>query len=153
MRETPMRRFIAPLLAAFLSACAAETSSPALADHFEVISGAGQAGGYGRPLDTMIVVRLVDDQGHPVTGMDVRWSVLAGGGRVETASATTGADGLALGRWVLGVIPGEQRLRLAANGVTPLDLDASADGLRAKAIAVTGAAACAIDSLGAPWCW
>lgn len=147
-----MRSLIA-LYALALGACAAETSSPAVADHFEVLAGGAQTGAYGRALDSLIVVRLVDDRGAPMVGVPVRWSVITGGGRLDPVTAVTGPDGLAMGRWIMGSTPEDPRLQVSAAGLPPLDIVAQVAVLRATAVAVSGSAACVLDPLGAAWCW
>ena len=146
-----MRSLIA-LSALALAACAAETSSPAVADHFEIVQ-APSTGIPGRPLDAPLLVRLLDDHGDPMPGLDVQWSVTSGGGHLGTVSTTTGGDGLIAGQWILGPFAGDQQLRVSAAGVSPLDITIEVDGLRAAVVAVTEAAACTLDSLGSVWCW
>ena len=135
-----------------LAACAAETSSPSVADHFEVVQAA-TSGTPGRPLDSLVVLRLVDDRGEPVVGASIAWSVVSGDGALTGAGDTTGGDGLVAVGWTLGPLPGTQRLRIASTGVPALELEVETNALHAVAVAVSEAAACAIDSLGDAWCW
>lgn len=140
-------------LTVFLGACTAETSSPAVADHFEVVGGAGQTGTFGRALDSALVVRVVDDRGAPMVGKRLTWTVTAGGGTIEAASAETGVDGIAQARWRLGTLIGTQAVQVRGDGLPTLQVTADVDGLRASAVAVAGDAACALDPDGHPWCW
>ena len=61
MRIRSMRNYFLPLAAALMVACSAETSSPAVVDHWEVIQGGAQLGTLGLPLDSLVRVRLVDE--------------------------------------------------------------------------------------------
>src|SRR5690242_2227945 len=142
-----MRSWIA-LSALALGACAAETSSPAVADHLEVVSGAGQTGTFGRPLDSVVVIRLVDDHGAPMAGRPLAWTVTAGGGALEVAETETGVNGVALAHWRVGTQIGPQAIQVRTDGLPPLEITADVDGLRASAVAVTGGAVCALDTDG-----
>jgi len=147
-----MRSWIAFSVLA-LGACAAETSSPAVPGRLEVVMGADQVGAPARGLDTMIVIKLTDDRGAPISGAAITWTVKGGGGQLEGAATTTGPDGLATARWILGNLPGPQQLQVLANGVDPLEIVADARGLRALAVAVSGHAVCAIDTTHVTRCW
>ena len=64
-----------------------------------------------------VIVRAVD--GAPASGVAVRFTVTAGGGAVEGATATTDANGKAsAGRWILGFVAGTNALT-----VSPVDGD------------------------------
>src|ERR1041385_2587219 len=57
-------------------------------------SGDGQSGGAGTVLPDPLRV-IVTQDGVPVAGRAVGWSVLASGGAANPATSTTGADGIA----------------------------------------------------------
>ena len=61
----------------------------------QVAGGDGQSATRGTILRDSLVVRVVDANGNPMAGATVRWSVVTGGGRVEQATSTSGADGTA----------------------------------------------------------
>jgi len=147
-----MRSLVA-LSALALAACAAETSSPAVPGRLEVVMGGDQAGIPARSLDTLVVVRLVDDRGDPISGAAVSWTVTGGGGRLEAPGATTGTDGLAAARWIMGATPGPQQLHISASGVDAIEVSAEARGLQGLAVAVTQGAACVIDTTHVTRCW
>ncbi|MEX2526166.1 MAG: hypothetical protein WEA09_00895 [Gemmatimonadota bacterium] len=86
----------------------------------EQLGGDGQEELVGVPLPEALVVRLLDDQGAPVPGVEVEFAVTAGGGSVEVASVATDADGVAsAGIWTLGPTGGSQSVTASAGeGVT-----------------------------------
>jgi plastocyanin len=49
---------------------------------------------------------LVTLNGDPVEGTDVTWAVSANGGSIAPVTATTGADGIAVGEWTFGTKSG-----------------------------------------------
>jgi alpha-tubulin suppressor-like RCC1 family protein len=49
-----------------------------------------------------VVVRIEDERGEPVAGVQVRFAVQGGGGTIEPVTGVTGDDGTAEARWVLG---------------------------------------------------
>jgi plastocyanin len=55
------------------------------------------------PQDLRVIVTL---DGQPVEGEDITWAVAANGGTVIPATATTDADGIALGEWTFGTTSG-----------------------------------------------
>lgn len=70
-----------------------------------------------------VIVR--DAQNRPVGGVTVQFVVTEGGGQVEGAAASTGADGIARAtRWTLGPA-GSQRLSATAGGLPPVVFRAS----------------------------
>ena len=148
-----MRRYFAPLVAALIVACAAETSSPAVADHFEVVQGGNQTGILGLTLDSLLRVRLVDDQGHPMPGVAVTWSVTSGEGSLPFSTLTTNATGEAVAQWHLGFGPGIQEVRVVTPGVEPLTVVAEAPTAEFTQLAVGNSFACGLDADGIAWCW
>jgi hypothetical protein len=147
-----MRSFIA-LSALALAACTAETSSPAIPGRLEVVMGGAQVGVPARSLDTLVGIRLVDDRGDPIPGATIHWEVTGGGGRLDEAGATTGTDGVATARWIVGATPGPQRLHVSASGVDAIEVGAEARGLQGLAVAVTQEAVCVVDTAHVTRCW
>jgi hypothetical protein len=62
--------------------------------------GSEQWGRVGMPLQSLLVVRLLNSAGQPLVGVDVTWTPSAG--TVNPTSSATDADGLASTRWTLG---------------------------------------------------
>ena len=146
-----MRSSIA-LVALTLAGCAAETSSPAVADHFEVVQ-APATGIPGRPLDSLLIVRLVDERGAPLAGVEVRWSVDPGSGTIAPTSSTTQHDGTASAVWTLGLGGDDQSVRVGLPGVPTLRIGIAIDGVRAVQLALGSGFACILDSVGDASCW
>ncbi len=138
--------------AVLISACAAETSSPAVVDHFEVVQ-APATGTPGRTLDSLSVVRLVDDQGAPIAGMEVGWSISPGNGSLASVTTTTAQDGTIVAQWTLGATGDTQFVSVILPGVPTLRVAVVSVGARATHLAVGAGFACLLDSLGDAWCW
>jgi hypothetical protein len=66
------------------------------------VSGDAQTGVPGSTLEAPLVVEVVDGDGNPLSGQVVNFRVRGGDGSVDPASFTTGDDGQAGTRWVLG---------------------------------------------------
>lgn len=77
-----------------------------------LISGNGQSGSPNTTLSNPITVEVRDANGAVIKGMNVRWSVLSGGGQVSTSSTVTDINGRASNTWKLG-ISGNQQLSAA----------------------------------------
>ncbi len=83
------------------------TGSPSQA---AVIYGDRQSADPGARLGDPVGVRVRDEFGNPVAGVEVRFQVIQGGGRVSPSSAETDEAGRAYARWTLGDTPGTQLL-------------------------------------------
>ena len=92
-----------------------------------IAAGDGQTALPASALAIKPMVRVLDAQGTGLRGVTVSFSVEAGGGSIQQASAVTGADGSASpGDWTLGPGEGENRLRASAGSLTPVVLTAQA---------------------------
>jgi hypothetical protein len=91
----------------------------------EAVAGGGQAGPADGVLPQPVVVRLVQPTGAAVGGARVTWTVVSGGGSLDSAVSLTGTDGHAARRWRLGGVPGEQRLRATFRGLPPVEFTAA----------------------------
>ena len=84
-------------------------------DALEVVSGTGQQGIVGKPLDAPIAVRAVDAGGAPIAGVSVSFSVVdEQEGSANPPNAQTGSDGTANTAWTLGPTTGTQELTASA---------------------------------------
>jgi len=90
-----------------------EDPDPVLA----TVSGSGQSGDVGEPLSAPLVVRVTQGT-QAVVGTTVSWTVTAGGGSVDPASAPTDGTGTASTTWTLGASPGANTVAASAAGVT-----------------------------------
>ncbi len=70
-----------------------------------------QAANVGTPAPAVPVVEARDDEGRPLSGVPIEFAVVAGGGVVTGARTETNAAGRAHpSSWVLGQVPGANRL-------------------------------------------
>lgn len=137
------------LFAGSLAAC--DSSSTDIDPNRSVVpvSGTDQVAGTGALLET-IRVRVVDD-GQPVSGAEVRWRVIEGGGTVSQDVSTAGADGIATVEWTLGQQAG-QNLLLATSGNGSVTITATSR-FEIGTISVGYQHACAIATSGEAYCW
>lgn len=117
----------------------------------EVVSGDGQRAVQGLQLEDSVIVRVLDQEGRPLSGAEIAFVPATGHGQVDSASATTGGDGRAHAFWTLGADAGDQTLNVAAGeagagvGATAVDLEAELD------VVFTPPSQAEIDAVGADW--
>ena len=86
-----------------------------VAARIEAVEGDGQSVPAGDPVPTKPAVRVVDQSGDPVAGVQVMFVVTGGGGSVADADKITGSDGIArVGGWTLGPSAGTNTLEARA---------------------------------------
>ncbi|HET8623146.1 MAG TPA: hypothetical protein VFM14_06255 [Gemmatimonadales bacterium] len=97
-----------------------------------VVSGEGQRASVERRVGAPITVQVVSRGGRPISAVPVRFTT-PDGGKVDPAIDTSDGQGLARATWVLGAVPGRQRLTPVVEGIaaTPTVL-AEADPLPAN---------------------
>jgi hypothetical protein len=101
--------------------------------------GSGLTGRVGRPVETVPGVRAVDRFGHPVGGVEVRFTTSPDQGYVAGFRAITGSDGVARPEsWELGTRAGTQRLQAVAGGLMAELLAVAVPGPVARLVAVAG---------------
>ena len=101
-------------------------------------AGDGQAATTGTSVADPILVRVTGRTGTALAGVRVSFSVTAGGGRVQFATVSTDAEGVASpGRWTLGAA-GPQELRASVEGLQPVTFTATAIAIPARIMAVAG---------------
>ncbi|HEX6041452.1 Ig-like domain-containing protein [Longimicrobium sp.] len=79
-----------------------EAAAPA---HIAAVAGGGE-GPVGGAMADSLAVRVTDQYGNPVSGVEVAWAAQTGGGSVQPAASTTDAQGMARAQWTLGPIVG-----------------------------------------------
>ncbi|MGH7533265.1 MAG: hypothetical protein ACREL4_08240 [Gemmatimonadales bacterium] len=137
-----------------LAACSADPTSPLAIGTVQLVSGDGQTGTPGVPLDDTLTVKVLDQTGRsPMSGVAVQWSVQDGGGTFDHALDTTDLQGMAHAVWTLGAMPGANNAVATVGDLPGVEFSASADGLRAVAVALGNGFACAIDVGHKGWCW
>jgi len=100
------------------------------------VAGDEQAGDVGAPLDSAVVVTLLDARGNGVAGAPVAFSVTTG--MVSATGASTDAAGSAETAWTLGTVSGIQELTVEGGfaGEATRVVSANAYALDAKTIAL-----------------
>jgi adhesin/invasin len=107
-------------------------AAPPEAAELVVVQGNHQTAAAGVILPTAVVVRVRSEEGAPLEGVPVGFSVQAGGGVVEPATGMSDANGEVKTRWTLGPhqqlhellasVPGVEPVTITATGVVPSDL-------------------------------
>jgi Tol biopolymer transport system component len=88
--------------------------------------GTGHRASVGSRLPASLAVLASDEFSNPVGGAAVIFSVISGGGTLESESAATNAYGVATsGVWTLGPVLGEQQV-LASSGTVEVQISATA---------------------------
>jgi len=72
------------------------------AESLVLVSGNGQTGTPSTALPESLVVQVLDAGGNSVSGVNVTWTVTAGGGGISPVIVPSDASGLAKARWTLG---------------------------------------------------
>jgi adhesin/invasin len=75
------------------------------------------AGVAGAPLPDSVAVRALDENGNPVEGVSVAFTVVDGGGTVSPTSGTSNADGVVRSLWTLGPHAGPNSMEARGEGV------------------------------------
>lgn len=108
---------LALLAAAFTAAC--KDSSPVSHDptHIIIVSGTNQSANVSAPLDSSLVVQVLDGLNKPVAGVALSWNVI-GGGTVSPTSTTTDNDGKSSVKWTLAPTAGTQVVTVTSAQIT-----------------------------------
>ena len=99
----------------------------AIANTLDKLSGDEQEGAVGVALSEPFVVEVRDQNGNPLAGAKVTFSVTAGGGTLSATSPTTGADGRASTTLTLGSQPGTNTVETTVPGLEPVIFTATAE--------------------------
>jgi hypothetical protein len=111
-------------LAATASGCE-RVAAPPEPDHLVVVQGNLQSAAAGTLLPTAVVVRVRAEDGSPVEGTPVGFSVQTGGGIVEPATGLSDANGEVKTRWTLGPNQNIHELLASTAGVDPVTITAT----------------------------
>ena len=128
------------------------TIAHSLQDRITVVSGDDQRAVVNSRVPNPLAVRVVDEYSNPVDNAEVQFTVVDGGGSIDTDTLTaglqskafTGVDGLAYGEaWVLGTVSGSDSDRISASitagTVTSVEFTATSDHDQADALTLTPA--------------
>ena len=104
-----------------LQGCGSDTTRPKparpVATTISVVSGDGQTARINSAVSVAPSVVVKDQNGSPMAGVSVSFTVSAGGGTVSGGSQTTNASGIATaGAWTVGKTPGANTLSATASG-------------------------------------
>ena len=109
---------------------------------FTVVAGAGQTANAGTAVAVPPAVKAARDDGSALANVTVNFAVTGGGGVALGTTATTGVDGIARPiQWVLGTVPGANRLEASTAGRSTLNFDATGVAAVAASAVATGGTA------------
>ncbi|MGB7213390.1 MAG: hypothetical protein WBC97_12280 [Gemmatimonadales bacterium] len=138
----------------FLAACSADPTSPLAVGSVQMVSGDGQSGTPGLPLNDTLTVKVLDQTGRsPMSGVAVQWAVQSGGGTMDHTVDTTDLEGMARAVWTLGGMPGANQVSAAIADLPGVEFSATGQGFRALQVSVGSYHTCAVDTIGRAWCW
>jgi len=112
--------------AAGLATAFAAVATPGEPSLFEKLSGDEQEGSAGTELSDSLAVRVADSHGNPISGMEVTWSVVAGGGSVSPGTSITDQAGEARTAWTLGAAAGRNEVAVLVEGNSRVAFSATA---------------------------
>ena len=93
-------------------------AAPRVAHALEKISGDNQQGPPGEPLLSPFIVEVRDTENRGLEGIDVTFTVTAGGGLLSERTVTTGPNGQASSKLTLGNDEGENTVSVSAEGIS-----------------------------------
>ncbi len=102
----------------------------------EIVSGVDQEGLPGDVLEKPFVVEVRDEFEKPLPGVEVTFTVTAGGGTLSTTRATTDENGRAESTLTLGSTPGTNTVRVSAEGNTQAVASLTIETVRMFALSI-----------------
>ena len=133
-------RTLTALLGAFataaLAGCSKEPPTEPRIVSLSLVSGNGQSGFVGGLLTQPLVVRAADQDGVPVSGVQINWVVVTGGGVATPPEAITDAEGLSAATYRLGALLGQQTVSASLPGGQPVTFVANATAAPASQITI-----------------
>ena len=125
-----MRKSLVSLsLVAFALAACKDSNDPGAGPPTTLLvlaGGATQAGVFGQPIPIAPTVLVTDASNRPVPGALVTFTVTAGGGTLNAATQTTGANGNASVAWTMGNTFGNNVLTASVAGLPSVTFNATA---------------------------
>jgi len=95
----------------------------------EIVSGENQEAPAGTQLPQDLIVRVLDQNGHSVTGQAVSWVIGTGGGSVNPETSQTNDQGQASTHWILGGSPGANTVNAVVSGIGTVTFHANGTGV------------------------
>ncbi len=90
--------------------CGDGGTDPAKLIDVTIVSGDGQSADVGETLPQDLVVRASDFDGNAVGNVELRFSIVQGGGSLSATTVTTDAQGTASSTWTMGPQEGAQQV-------------------------------------------
>ena len=120
-----MKRFCLALLVALtLVDCGGDSGTGPTPGTITVSAGNSQVAAAGTALPESLAVIVRDQSGAVMAGVNVSFTITAGGGSVSPATRTTDAGGIAKTRRTLGPNAGTQTVNASAGSLTPVQFSA-----------------------------
>jgi adhesin/invasin len=113
------------------------TALPAVASALAIVSGNNQSAVVGLPLANPLVVKATDAAGRAVSGAQVDWTIVSGGGILSTATTTTGTDGTTQVLYTTGSVAGQATISAALHDAPSVTVSFTETALAAVAKALT----------------
>jgi hypothetical protein len=98
---------------------------PLVPDHVDVLSGNGQPGPVGQPLETPLTIRVLDANDQPIPDVRVAWTVTPGDGSVMPEVGNTDLNGESATTWTLGATVGAQTVTAKAGTLPSITFTAT----------------------------
>jgi hypothetical protein len=104
------RTILLSALAASAAACDEDPTGTSQPAQVAVSGGGGQTAPAGSILAQPVAVTVTDEDGDPVPGVEVRFTVVSGGGSVAPAVDSTDAQGVASAQWRIGTVAADSQV-------------------------------------------
>jgi alpha-tubulin suppressor-like RCC1 family protein len=146
------RRIVLVSALAYLVACGGGDSTgpaPKVPTSIGISAGTNQTAAVATAVPIAPAVLVRDQNGDPMSGVDVTFTVQTGGGTITGGTATSGANGVAtVGSWTLGTAAGSNTLQGSVTGLTPVTINATGTAGTATALVLTTPPSPAVPSGG-----
>lgn len=94
---------------------AATTPTPVATSIQSAVSTTPLTGTVNQQLTEPLSARVLDQNGFALPGVLVTWTVITGGGKLDSATSLTDASGIARVNWTLGTTAGSQAVEASTN--------------------------------------
>lgn len=127
------------LAIALLGACSKDETAPAaVPTTLAVASGNNQAVIAGKAVTDPLIVTLKDQNGDPISGATVTWTIANGGGALDVSTTATDANGQAKAVYTAGTTAGSVTITAAASTLTPANFTITVSPDQPAAITMVG---------------